>query len=134
MKAAAEAKDAASLSSYFNFPALKEILKASLNEKIAFEVAKEKDGNPRTVLVAVLAAAFFNPIVDALLTSKGLVMIIRSEKPKPNKKTETAKTSDSGADISVSYESIAPFVMTVKKKEAADEPYGLVFDRDGLFS
>ncbi len=143
MKSAAETKDAAKLSGYVNFPALKESLKASFNAKLASEVTKERDGNPYAAFGAALAAAFINPMIDALVTPESLAMMMKgdkpqpaknTDKPKPAKNTEMTKSSDSDVDTSMSYESFDRFVMTVKKKGASEEPLGLVFNRDGLFS
>lgn len=102
MKSAAEAKDAAKLSRYVNFPALKESLKADFNAKLASEVAKETDGNLFAVLGAALAAAFINPMIDALVTPESLAMMMKGDKPQLAKNTEEAKSSDSDVDISMS--------------------------------
>lgn len=134
MKSAAEAKDAAKLAGYVNFPALKESLKASFNAKVASDVAKEKDGNPFTVLGAAMAAAFINPMIDALVSPESLAMMMKGDKPQPAEKAEQTKPSDSDADTSMSYESFDRFVVTVKKRGSTDEPLGLVFNRDGMFS
>ncbi len=133
MKSAAEAKDAAKLSSYVNFPALKDSLKASFNAKLASEVTKEKD-NPFAALGGALAAALINPMIDALVTPESLAMMMKGDKPQLTENTEKTKPSDSDADISMSYESFDRFVVTVKKKGTTEEPLGLVFNRDGLFS
>ena len=134
MKSAAEAKDAAKLSDYVNFPALKESLKASFNAKLASGVTKEKDTNPFAALGALMAAALINPMVDALVTPENLAMMMKGEKPLPTKSTEQTTPSDSDADTSMFYESFDRFVVTVKIKDTAEEPYGLVFSREGMFS
>jgi len=134
MKSAAEEKDAAKLSDYVNFPALKESLKASFNAQLASEVAKEEDGNPFAALGAAMAAAFVNPMIDALVTPESLAMMMKGDKPQPAKKSEQTKPSDSDTDTSMSYESFDRFVVTVKKNGSTEEPLGLVFNRDGIFS
>lgn len=134
MKSAAESKDAVKLSGYVNFPALKESLKASFNAKLASEVAKEKDGSPFAALGTAMAAAFINPMIDALVTPESLAMMMKGDKPQPADKAEQTKPSDSDADTSMSYESFDRFVVTVKKRGSTDEPLGLVFNRDGMFS
>lgn len=65
MKAGAEAKDAVKLSSYVNFPALKESLKASFRAKLASGAAKKPEGNPFGAVGAALAVAFVNPPASA---------------------------------------------------------------------
>lgn len=134
MKSAAEAKDAAQLSGYVNFPAVKESLKGSFNAKLASDVMKEKGGNPFAAFGAALAAAFINPMIDALVTPENLAMMMKGDKPHPAKNTEQTKPSGSDADTSMSYESFDRFVVTVKKKGTTEEPLGLVFNRDGMFS
>jgi hypothetical protein len=134
MKSAAEARDAAKLSSYVNFPALKESLKASFNAKLASEVTKEKNENPFTPLGAMMAAAFINPLIDALVTPESLAMMIKGDKPLPGKNSTQTQQSNSDADIAMSYEGFDRFVVTVKKKGETGEPVALVFNRDGMFS
>lgn len=134
MKAAAEARDGVKLAGYVNFPALKESLKASVNAKLAAEVAKEKGGNPFAAFGAALAAALVNPMIDALVTPESLAMIMKGNKPQLATKSEQPKSSDSENETSMSYESFDRFVVMVKKKGSTDEPFGLVFNRDGMFS
>ena len=134
MKSAAESRDAAKLSGYVNFPELKESLKATFNAKLASEVTKEKDGNPFAALGAAMAAAFVNPMIDALVTPESLAMMMEGDKPQPGKGGSQSSQSDSSADTSMSYESFDRFVVTVKKKGETGEPVGLVFNRDGMFS
>lgn len=134
MKAGAEAKDAVKLSSYVNFPALKESLKASFRAKLASGAAKKPEGNPFGAVGAALAAAFVNPMIDALVTPESLAMIMKGDKPQPIQNAAQSKPSESGSETSMSYESFDRFVVNVKKKGETGEPYGLVFNRDGLFS
>lgn len=134
MKSAAEGRDAAKLSSYVNFPALKESLKATFNAKLASDVTKKDDGSPFTALGAAMAAAFINPMIDALVTPESLAMMMKGDKPQPGKSGTQSPQSDSSADTSMSYESFNRFVVSVKKKGETGEPVHLVFDRDGLFS
>lgn len=134
MKSAAEARDAAKLSSHVNFPALKESLKASFNAKLASEVTKEKDGDPFSALGAAMAAAFINPMIDALVTPESLAMMMKGDKPQPGTNAAASTKSDTDVNTAMSYESFDRFVVTVKKKGEASDPIGLVFNRDGLFS
>jgi hypothetical protein len=134
MRSAAEARDAARLSGYVNFPALKENLKATMNAKFISEVTKEKEANPFAALGAAMAAAFINPMVDALVTPESLALMMKGDKPHPGKSGAQSQQSDSRADTSMAYESFDRFVVTVKKKGETAEPVGLVFNRDGMFS
>jgi hypothetical protein len=134
LKSAAEAQDSAKLSSYVNFPALKESLKANFNAKLASEVTKEKGNNPFSALGSAMAAAFINPMIDALVTPESLAMMMKGNKPQSTKKPEQMKSSDADAEVSTAYESFDRFVVKVKKKGTTEEPLGLVFNREGMFS
>ncbi len=134
MKSAAEARDAAKFSSYVNFPALKDSLKASFNAKMVLEVQKKKDGNPFAALGVAMAAALINPMIDALVTPESLAMMMKGEKPGPGRNTTAPPQSEPNTETAMSYESFDRFIVTIKKKEEAGEPIGFVFKRDGLFS
>lgn len=134
MRAAAQERDAAKLSSRVNFPALKESLKASFNAKIAAETAKEKESNPFAALGAAMAAAFISPLIDALVTPESLAMIMQGDKPQLGMGKKDAPKAAPDTETSMSYESLNSFVVTIKKKNDTQEPVGLVFNRDGLFS
>jgi hypothetical protein len=109
-------------------------LEASFNAKLASEVVKEKDRNPFAALGVAMAAALINPMIDALVTPESLAMMMKGDKPQPDEKIENANSSDSDAETSMSYESFDRFVVTVKKKGSTEDPLGLVFNRDGMFS
>ncbi|MFA7239599.1 MAG: DUF2939 domain-containing protein [Sulfuricellaceae bacterium] len=134
MKTGAEAKDAAKLSSYVNYPALKESLKAGFSAKLTSGAAKES--KLLGVLGAALADAVVNPTIDALITPESLAMIMRGDKPQPanNATKNTTQSKPSETETSMAYESFDRFVVTIKKKGATGEPFGLVFNREGLFS
>lgn len=134
MRAAAEERNAARLSGYVNFPALKENLKASLNARIAAETAREKD-NPFAGLGAALAAAFISPLIDALVTPESLAMIMQGDKPEPGKAKKSPSKSDPDTETTMSYEGVNSFVVTIRKKnDPKGETMGLIFNRDGLLS
>jgi hypothetical protein len=134
LKAAAEANDAAKFSGYVNFPALKKDLKASCNAKLAPGAVKGKKPNPFAALGATVTAACINPMIETLVTPASLVTMFKGDKPQPGKNATRAKSSDPGTEISTSYESFDRFVVTIKKKGTTEEPTGLVFTRDRLFS
>jgi len=134
MRAAAEERNAAKLSGYVNFPAVKESLKASLNAKIAAETAREKD-NPFAGLGAALAAAFISPLIDALVTPESLAMIMQGDKPELGMAKKATPKSDPDTETTMAYEGVNSFVVTIRKKNNPNgETVGLVFNRDGLLS
>lgn len=135
MRKAAEAGDSAILSSYINFPSLKESLKANFNAMFATEVVKNKDGNPFEALGAALAAALINPMIDALVTPESLAMMMQGNKPNFEKgapKTERKPGGTSDTEMTMSYESFDRFAVSVKKKGDMDDPVTFVLHREGL--
>lgn len=134
MRAAAEERDGEKLSGYVDFPALKESLKASFNAKLASDVVADSDASAFSALGAAMAAALLNPMIDALVTPESLVMMMEGRKPEPGKSTESEPTNEAlDADISMSYENMNTFVVTVIKRGGEQEPIGLVLRRDDLF-
>jgi len=141
MKSAAEMKDAAKLSSYVNFPALRSSLKASFRAKLASNAAKSRKQGFFGTLGAAIQVAFVNPVIETLyvnpmidtyVTPQSLARMMKGENPKPGK--ANAKSKPVEPDYSMAYESFDRFVVNVKKKGSSQKPVGLVFSREGLFS
>lgn len=97
MEKAAKANDSATLSSYIDFPLVKENLKANFNAIIATELAKKKTGDSSDALVAAMATAFISPMVDALVTPENLAMIMQGNKPNLGKSNPSTEKKASGA-------------------------------------
>ena len=135
MKAAVEAQDAARISDYVDFPAVRESLKATLNAKMAAAVVKQTENNPFAAVAAAMVGAVVNSMIEALVTPESLAMMLKGERPHPTAGEPKRRTSP-GADASIdmSYEGFNRFLVTVTKKGTADEPIGFVFTRDGLIS
>ncbi|MDA1332086.1 MAG: DUF2939 domain-containing protein [Proteobacteria bacterium] len=134
MKSAAEARDVSKLASYVDFPAFKESLKMSINATVSAEVdKKEQEGVPFATLGAAMVMAFVDPLIDELVSPEGLAMMMKGEKPNLNEESTNHKTQ-SGTDISMSYDDINRFIVAVKKKDEAGKPLRLIFSRDGIFS
>jgi len=137
MKDAAQARDAEKLSSYVDFPALKESLKSTFNAKIAQEVAAQGQDQPYAAMGAMFAAALINPMIDAMVSPEGLTMMLKGEKPvqQPgNGQHENGTSSSEDTDTSMSYEGFSTFLVKVSQKDNPDEQVSLVFERDGLIS
>jgi len=140
MRSAAQAKDAEKLSNYVDFPALRENLKTSFNEKINAEMAKSKDTSPFGALGAAVAGALINPMVDAMVTPQSLSMIVQGEQPKGDKPqpdtppaTDSGNKPDANTDVSMGYEGFNQFAVNIKHKNVA-APVSLIFHREGLIS
>ena len=138
MKKAAEAKDAANLSSYVDFPSLREYLKANYYGQLASELARSNKGNAFNTFATSLAATLINPMVDALITPESLAMLMRGEIPgkiQPEGKARNLTLPEgSDTETSTEYKGLNNFIMRVKKKDAAAVPIEFIFKRDGLVS
>ncbi|HLA36656.1 MAG TPA: DUF2939 domain-containing protein [Rhodocyclaceae bacterium] len=130
LQAAAEAKDTAKLSLYVDFPALKTDLKNTLGAKM--DATAKKSDNPLSMIGAALAGAVVGPMVETFVTPESLALLMKGEKPQNNAPSATAKPQE--AETATSYESFDRFVVTVRQKDAAAQPIGLVFQRAGWFS
>ena len=162
MKSAIDARDASRLAGYVNFPALKDSIKAGLSARIAARVSDTREKSLFGALGAALAGVFVDPLVDAFVTPESLAMILKAEMPKPAPPParqpppsapappasppsapappasppppESATPTESKREQSMSYESFDRFVVSVKKKGSTDQPFSLVFTREGWFS
>jgi Protein of unknown function (DUF2939) len=137
MKDAADKRDATTLSSYVNYPALKENLKttfaASMNAK-----AEDKSGNPLAGFGAALASAFMGPMIDAIITPEGLAAMMRGQKPKAAGGASEPVEQDAAAknkadpDVSLGYEGLNQFAVNVSPKDKPEQKTKLIFLREGL--
>lgn len=137
MKDAADKRDATTLSSYVNYPALKENLKASFSAGMNAK-AEEKSSNPLAGFGAALASAFMGPMIDAIITPEGLAAMMRGQKPKaaggatePVTQDAPTKKSDD-PDVALGYEGLNKFVVNVNPKDKPEQKTKLIFLREGL--
>lgn len=137
MKNAAEVNDPTTLSSYINFPSLKESFKANFNAILATEVIASKDNNPFEALGAAFATALINPMIDALVTPESLTMMMQGKKPSLMKdlpKQEKKSGAALETEVKMAYESYDRFIISVNSKEGVDEPVVFILHREGLFT
>ncbi|MDG4474656.1 DUF2939 domain-containing protein [Thiovibrio frasassiensis] len=136
MRSAAEEKNAAKLSGYVDFPAVKEDLRTTFNAKLSAQLGKEKGENPFAAMGEAMAAALINPIVEALVTPESLAIMMEGDKEQAQPAGNESKSSESkpGTETSMAYEGLNRFVFTVTQKNETGEAIGLVFHREGLFS
>jgi len=142
IRMAAENRDAAALSEYIDFPAIKKSLKENFKAKI--EVTEKKDGDKFAGIGAAIASAFINPLVDAFVTPETISMMMKGNLPslikkerRGEKKSEHAGDKQSSRSAArpetlMYYESLNRFVVEVKKKGSGEEPIALVFKRSRL--
>jgi len=147
IREAAENNDAAALSKYIDFPAVKKSLKENFKAKI--EIAEKKEGDASAGMGAAIASVFLNPLIDAFITPETISMMMkgnmpslmkkerRSKEQQEEKKSEPAgdkkkKSRNDGPDILTYYDSLNKFVVEIRKKGSRDEPIALVFRRNRL--
>jgi len=133
MRKAAQNNDAAGISKYVDYPAVRASLKESLTATMRKELAKEPD-NPYTALGAAFAKAIIDKMVDALVTPEAIAAMMRGEKPSPDKSPDVkidTKNEDT-PNISMGYESFSRFVVRASNKKQPGEEIGLVFARKGM--
>ncbi|PTU67007.1 MULTISPECIES: DUF2939 domain-containing protein [Chromobacterium] len=143
MQQALDARDAAKLSGYVDYPALRNSLKESVVPKSVLDLNQSKDKNPLAAMGAAIADAVVAPVVDAMVTPESLALMMRGIKPKPGLPQGGADEPAAGGggaastepragvDTAMGYEDIDRFVVTVKQKDKAEQSLGLVFKRDG---
>lgn len=142
MRTAARNHDAAKLSSYVDYEALRESLKSGFNTKLTNQAVQQANTNPFAAVGAAMAAALVNPLIDALVTPEGVAAMMQGEKPSPELGVKLSIGSANGqataaqadTDISMAYDGFNRFIVDVKKNDSQEGPTGMVFDRNGLFS
>ena len=126
MRDAAKDHDAARLSAYVDYPALREDLKADMGRYVMSEAAKHS-GDAGSKLGAVIATAFLGPVIDAAVSPQGVEAMFAAENrqdfqaPKPVPVT-------AGDDPIIERDGLDSF--RVHGKDASKG--ALVFHRSGL--
>jgi hypothetical protein len=81
MKAAADARDAATLNTYVDYPALRLSLKEQAGEMLQQRIGAQHSSNPLLILGAVIGAALVGPLVDAYATPEGVAALLNGMPP-----------------------------------------------------
>ena len=81
-----------------------------------------------------MAVAIINPLIDTFVTPSSLSMMMEGEKPSLEGKQARKSKSQSDTNVSMSYDGMNRFIMTVKKKNENGKPLQLIYNRDGFFS
>lgn len=100
MKAAADARDAATLNEYVDYPALRLSLKQQVGEMLQRRVEGQHSSNPLLILGAVIGAALISPLVDAYATPEGVAALLNGMPPtgKPGDRPHAPPPAESGAE------------------------------------
>lgn len=110
MKAAADARDAATLNEYVDYPALRLSLKQQVGEMLERRVEGQHSSNPLLILGAVIGAALISPLVDAYATPEGVTALLNGMPPtgKPGDRPHAPPPAESGAQPAESAQSAPP--------------------------
>ncbi len=119
MKAAADARDAATLNEYVDYPALRLSLKQQVGEMLHRRIEGQHSSNPLLILGAVIGAALISPLVDAYATPEGVAALLsgmpptgkpgdRPHAPPPTESSEQSAESAQSAQSAQSAPSPAP--------------------------
>lgn len=107
LKRAADARDAATVNEYVDFPALRESLKEQLGGLLRRRIGAESHGNPLAALGAMIGVALIGPLVDAYATPDGVAALLNGMPPRgepgerpPAPPDASASSSDSSSDSS----------------------------------
>ncbi|HEY1611661.1 MAG TPA: DUF2939 domain-containing protein [Paraburkholderia sp.] len=163
IKQAADARDAAMLNQYVDYPALRASLKDQVGELLEKRIGAQHSNNPLLLFGAVIGAALIGPLVDAYATPDGVAALLngmpprgvpgeRPPAPVPNPgepvqqalppassqppappPVASAAEAEPRPQTTEGYRGINEFVVTWQ--HAADEPrYAAVLQRHGLFT
>lgn len=140
MTKAAEQRDAAALSEYVDYPALRESLKAALNAKLLEATNGARDGSPGAGLGAALGQAFgallIGSFVDSVVSPESLALMLKGQPPKLDKQQRDAPAdAKQEREVVNEYEAFDRFVVKARPKSAPeDKSIAMVFRRSGLAS
>lgn len=132
MRDAAAARNAGELSSYVDFPAVRESLKVVVQSKMA-AVAKDPT-NPLLALGASLAAGFADPVIDNLVTPQSLALMLSGVPPTMLASGAETSSPASMVETTTRYDGLNTYVATVRRKDWPWPPVELEMRREGLAS
>ncbi len=163
LKRAADARDAATVNQYVDFPALRESLKQQVTALLTRRLDSQSNGNPLAAIGAMIGVALIGPLVDAYATPDGVAALLNGipprgepgERPPPPpsppqssdatppaqaqpqqpaaKDTQSPQQSPQPPQTTAGYRGINEFVVTYQHG-VGDTRYSAILHRDGLFS
>lgn len=127
MKAAAQANDSEALSSYIDYPALRESLKSQIMARVQTDVSKN-DQSGMGSFEAALAGAAIGPLTDAVVSPAGVRAVLLSKQ-----REEAARAGapnppvQLGSDATIERHGLSEFEVRNLSNDGA-----LLFKRDGF--
>ncbi|VVD60973.1 hypothetical protein PPN31114_00096 [Pandoraea pneumonica] len=120
---AANARDADTLSSYVDYPAVRESLKSSLHDQLARQMDKQR-GNALGALAMALGGWVSDRVVEALLTPEAVAAMLRGDStglpPAPGAPAPQDVTPPNAANDAGSAAPAAPATPTAPAPSSAD--------------
>jgi hypothetical protein len=125
---AARANDEARFSTYVDYPALRADMKSELTNRLQEEA--KRDGTAEAKLGLAMGMAMMNPMVDAMVSPKGMTVAFATLAKQQEKSKETGKVAKGAlpADPEIRRQGLNTFVVSGKDTPES----GLVFQRHGL--
>lgn len=127
MKNAATADDANALSSYIDYPALRQSLEEEVKAKLMSDAQKDSSG--LSVFKAAVGAAMVRPVVDAIVTPEGMSAALRARRTEKDvggdKPDSVIRLPDQPM---IERRGLSEFVLTGRDHPGS----GMIFVRNGL--
>lgn len=98
LKAAADARDAAALNAYVDYPALRVSLKEQAGEMVQRRIGAEHSSNPLLLFGAAIGTALIGPLVDAYATPEGVAALLNGMPPSGKPGETPPPVADVGPD------------------------------------
>lgn len=141
MRSAIVDNDADAFSSYVDYPALRENLRAQMMVALQQKAADDPEiqGNGGAALGMAMAAGVVNEVIDVFITPSSVMKMVSKGQPRsaarttqPADSTSADSSSSHQKDYSVRYRNWSTVVATAN--ENGPEPIAFIFKRDGLWS
>lgn len=133
IKNAVQEQDAEKLSSYIDFPSVKQGVKEQFKAKIAKEMVLEDNNNGFEALGSMFATAMIDPLVDGLITPEGIAALMAEKKDQNSTEATTQEESNESDDLvyETGYDSFSDFHVNLGNPEV-DKTVKVMLHRDGL--
>ena len=128
IKNAAQERDAEKLSSYIDFPSVKQGVKEQVKAKFAAEMMAGDNKGGFEALGSMFAATMTDTLVDGLITPEGVAAIMVK---KEEQESNGAQEESEDLQYETSYTSFSSFDVDIYDEEGG-EPLKIVLQRDGL--
>lgn len=131
IKNAAQERDADKISSYIDFPSVKQGVKDQLKAKVAREMITSDSNDGFEALGSMFATAMIDPIVDGWVTPDGIAAIMVEDEKNSSKNATSGKDKSNDVEYETSYDSFNVFHVDIGEIEKNDG-IRVTMHRDGL--